>query len=954
MSAVSPKPTGLPAPFRLKVLLPVVLLIFAMLGSLYVANHWYQHASQRIKQESEETLGVLMRQLQDILAERLVLENLPQAKARLSATALHPRINTLLLVDENHQIIFANRYLWQGQEADRVSGYLPALATEAMARNLHHMDQGAGETQINGYFPLVLDLTHGSLRGLKRGTLYVEYDIATPLAAARAEAIRESAKTAVLSLFGALVLAFLLDRWVTRRLQRISDAARQLGEGNLGVRIDMAGQDEIATLAHQVDQTAVGLARKQEALRSTDALLQEHVQFMHTLIEAIPSPLFYKDAEGRYQGCNEAFLSYIGKARHEFIGKSVWDLSPVELAARYAAADQALFDNPGKQIYEAQVRYADGLFRDVIFNKATFHDSHGRVAGLVGVMVDITERKRNEEALRLAAKVFNTSNEAILVTDADNNIRSVNRAFTETTGYTAEEVIGQNPRLLSSGHHDKTFYRRLWESLESQGYWQGEIYDRRKSGEIYPKWTRINVVRDDQGKITNYVAVFSDISDRKALEERLQFLAQHDHLTGLPNRNLLRLRLEQAVETAMERGAGAIAPVALLLLDLDHFKTINDSLGHHAGDQLLRTVVKRLKSVLPESATLSRQGGDEFLMVMPRVDDLAHLSRAAETILATLANPFEVEGHPLTVTGSIGISLAPDDGNDFDTLLKKADTALVHAKQSGRNTFRFFTEAMNVSTLERLNLQQRLHQALERDELVLYYQPQLDLTSGKVVGVEALLRWRTEDGLVPPGDFIPLAEETGLIVPMGTWVIQEASRQARAWLDAGLPAMSVAVNLSALQFRRDDLLKTVGDALAANRLPASALELELTESILIQEVEATLATLKALNAMGVLLSIDDFGTGYSSLAYLKRFNVDKLKIDRSFVRDITSDGDSAAIVRAVVQMAASLKLKTIAEGVETDAQAAVLRATGCDEVQGFLFARPMPAAECEAYLRSKA
>ncbi len=944
----------LPAPFRLKRLLPVVLLLSAILASLYVAQHWYQHASQRIEQESRETVGVLMRQLQDILSERLVLDNLSQAKARLSATALHPRINTLILADEQHQVIFANRYLWQGQDAARVSGYLPREADEAMGRDQHRIELNEAGTVLSGYFPLVLDLTHGSLRGLKRGTLYVEFDMTAPLAAARSEAVEESLKTGALAVLGALLLSLLLDLWVTRRLQRISAAARRLGEGHLNERIGMAGDDEIATLARQFDETAASLARKQDALQQADAQLQEHVQFMHTLIEAIPSPLFYKDAQGRYVGCNEAFLTYLGKERHELLGKSVYDLAPKELADIYAAADRQLFDNPGKQVYESQACYADGSKHDVIYNKATFMDAEGRVAGLVGVMVDITERKRQEEELRLAAKVFDTSNEAFLVTDADNNIRSVNRAFCETTGYSAEEVLGRNPRLLSSGHHDKTFYRQMWEALNSQGYWQGEIYDRRKSGEIYPKWTRINVVKDDQGRVVNHVAVFSDISDRKALEERLQFLAQHDHLTGLPNRNLLRLRLEQAVESAMERGAGGINPVALLLLDLDHFKTINDSLGHHAGDQLLRTVVKRLKNILRESSTLCRQGGDEFLIVLPQAQDLARVSRAAETVLAALATPFEVDGHPLSITGSIGISLAPDDGSDFDTLLKKADTALVHAKQSGRNAYRFFTEAMNVSTLERLTLQQRLHQALERQELVLYYQPQLDLASGRVVGVEALLRWRTPEGLVPPGKFIPLAEETGLIVPMGAWVIQEACRQARTWLDAGLPPMTMAVNLSALQFHRDNLLITVGDALSAASLPAASLELELTESILIQDAEATLATLKAMNAMGVLLSIDDFGTGYSSLAYLKRFTVDKLKIDQSFVRDITSDGDSAAIVRAVVQMASSLKLKTIAEGVETESQAAALRATGCDEVQGYLYARPMPAAECEAYLRGKA
>ncbi|HJW04433.1 MAG TPA: EAL domain-containing protein [Azospira sp.] len=933
---------------RLRLLLPLVLLLCATVGALYVAHQWTTHSRDRIERESRETLGVLMQQLQDILAERLVLDNLPQAKARLSATALHPRIDTLLLVDERHQVIFANRYLWQGEEAARVSAYQEAVAQAAMDQDQHRIELAPSGSALVGYFPIVLDLTHGSLRGLRRGVLYVQFDMAAPLAEARQEAVRESLQTWALSLLGAVLLALLLDRWVTRRLNAISTTAQRLGAGDLTVRTNMAGQDEIALLAHQFDQAAESLARKQEALRSADAQLQEHVQFMHTLIEAIPSPLFYKDAEGRYVGCNEAFLAFIGKERHEFMGKSVYDLSPPDLAARYAAADQALFDHPGKQTYEAHVCYADGVYHDVIFNKATFLDTKGQVAGLVGVMVDISERKRQEEELRLAAKVFDTSNEAFLVTDADNNIRSVNRAFTETTGYTAAEVIGHNPRLLSSGHHDAAFYRSMWQALNAQGYWQGEIYDRRKSGEIYPKWTRINVVKDDQGRITNHVAVFSDISDRKALEDRLQFLAQHDHLTGLPNRNLLRLHLEQAIEVAQDEGT----QVALLLLDLDHFKTVNDSLGHHAGDMLLRAVVKRLKGLLRESSTLSRQGGDEFLIVLPQVRGLSQVSRTAERLLASLVEPFEVEGHSLSISGSIGLSLSPDDGSDFDTLLKKADTALVHAKQSGRNAYRFFTEAMNISSLERLTLQQQLHQALERNELLLHYQPQMDLATGKVVGVEALLRWNSPElGLVPPGRFIPLAEETGLIVPIGAWVLQEACRQARAWLDAGLPPLTMAVNLSALQFHRSDLRQTVADALTAANLPPAALELELTESILIQDAEATLATLKAMNAMGVLLSIDDFGTGYSSLAYLKRFTVDKLKIDQSFVRDLNTHADSAAIVRAIVQMAASLKLKTIAEGVETEAQAGSLRALGCDEVQGYLYSRPVPAAQCLAYLQ---
>jgi diguanylate cyclase (GGDEF)-like protein/PAS domain S-box-containing protein len=447
--------------------------------------------------------------------------------------------------------------------------------------------------------------------------------------------------------------------------------------------------------------------------------------------------------------------------------------------------------------------------------------------------------------------------------------------------------------------------------------------------------------------VTSVLGIFHEITERKAAQQRAEFLAHHDPLTGLPNRLLLRDRLEQALATA-RRSHGR---VALMFLDLDRFKTINDSLGHPVGDKLLQAVVARLTTCVRESDTISRQGGDEFVIVLRDARDSESVSRLADKIQQRMGEPFRIDQHALSTSFSIGIALFPDDGQDFDSLTQKADTAMYHAKHAGRNAHRFFTEQMNVQAVEHMHLETRLRRAIERAEFVLHYQPQTDLASGAITGVEALVRWQSPDqGLVAPAKFIPIAEETGLIVPLGKWVLGEACRQASAWQAAGLPPFSVAVNLSGLQFRRSDLLETVINALVLADLDSQWLELELTESILIQDAEVTLETARRLKAIGVRLSVDDFGTGYSSLAYLKRFAVDKIKIARPFVRDLVSDADDAAIVRAIVQMAHALKLRTIAEGVESAEVAEELRLSQCDEIQGYWIARPMPADALAAFV----
>jgi diguanylate cyclase (GGDEF)-like protein len=444
-----------------------------------------------------------------------------------------------------------------------------------------------------------------------------------------------------------------------------------------------------------------------------------------------------------------------------------------------------------------------------------------------------------------------------------------------------------------------------------------------------------------------YRRLEEEIEEREVAEQRVAFLAYHDVLTGLPNKGLARDRLVQAVADAKRHQRH----VALALLDLDHFKTVNDSLGHAIGDRLLQSVAQILGATLRQSDTVSRPGGDEFLMILKDLPDVDAVAPVINKVIEQLGKPLVVDGRELSISASIGIAMAPSDGEDFDTLLQRADTAMYRAKAEGRNTFRFFDDRMNAESVEKLTIRNGLRKALEEGQLILYYQPQIDLNTGRVFGAEALIRWQhPEWGLVPPGRFIPIAEESGLIVQIGDWVIEEACRQARRWLDMGFPPLTVAVNLSALQFRRGVVEQVVAGALAQAQLPAHQLELELTESVLISDVESVEARLRALKALGVKLAIDDFGTGYSSLSYLKRFSVDKLKIDQSFVRDLERHPHEVAIVRAIIQMANGLGLSTIAEGVETLQVTQSLRALGCQEAQGYWFAKPMPAQTFEQWL----
>ncbi|HEY0720515.1 MAG TPA: EAL domain-containing protein [Gammaproteobacteria bacterium] len=549
--------------------------------------------------------------------------------------------------------------------------------------------------------------------------------------------------------------------------------------------------------------------------------------------------------------------------------------------------------------------------------------------------------------LRKLSQAVEQSPVAVMITDSKGNIEYVNPRFCKVSGYSAEEVLGKNPRLLKSNHIPAAVYDDLWRTISSGQTWQGEMQNRSKQGRLFIEYATISPVFNAQGEITHFMAVKEDITERKAFEERLWQQSNFDPLTKLPNRALLLDRLDQA----MGRAHLENSKIALLLIDLDNFKTVNDSLGHEVGDEFLLQVAKRLQGLVREGDTLARIGGDEFALILSRAQTLYELEESAEAILQALVPVLKLGATDLFVSASIGIALHPQDGASSGELLKNADAAMYRAKASGRGTYRFFTPELNHQLEQRLQLETALRGALARNELSVYYQPQVDCSEGSVVGCEALLRWHSPElGHIQPDHFIPLAEETGLIIEIGRWVLGEACREARRWHDAGYPWLHVSVNLSLRQFHHRGLVGSVQKALRDSRLPPSALELEVTESILMEDVDHVAAVLAELKQLGVRIALDDFGTGYSSLSYLKRFPFNVLKIDRTFVRDVITNSDDAALCEAIIVMAQRLKLKVIAEGVETEEQYIYLCSRGADLLQGYYFGKALAGSEFRAQL----
>ena len=713
----------------------------------------------------------------------------------------------------------------------------------------------------------------------------------------------------------------------------------------------------------------VGVAKDiTEQLEASESLRDSEKRY-RMLAESISDVIFSTDNTLIPNYVSPSVLGVLGYSA-EWILKHGWNstvANPQQLVGIHALMERItnVLDKPDElaklrhaiptQLFLFDCLRADGRKIPIELRLVLVWDEQDNFEGILGVGRDISQQRRAEKDLRMAATVFEHSTSAILITDPAGYIVQANEAFTRVSGYEVSQVLDQLPSLLTVDEHQEAHLRYILKQLHQRGSWEGEVWLKRRSEEHYPAWVGITAVLDDEGDLASYVCFFTDISERKASEQRIHRLAYYDALTHLPNRSLFQDRLHSALQQAERQQAW----VVLMFLDLDRFKPINDSLGHAAGDRMLQEMATRLLACVSDDDTVARMGGDEFtLLLQPSPTRQIALNRAvnvAEQILNSLVTPFVLEGREFFVTASIGIALSPQDGNELSQLMKNADTAMYHAKERGKNNFQFYQADMNATALERLELESDLRHALEQQEFTLYYQPQFSGDGKRLTGAEALLRWRhPRRGLVPPVEFIPVLEELGLVVEVGDWVLTEACRQLKAWHLAKVRVPKVSVNISARQFADGQLGNRIASILKETGLPPACLELELTESILMREVDQAMQILAGLKRLGLSIAIDDFGTGYSSLNYLKQFPIDILKIDRTFVDGLPSGEQDAQIARAIIAMAHSLNLAVIAEGVETHEQLEFLREHGCDEVQGYLFGRPMPASRFEAQYSNEA
>ncbi len=686
----------------------------------------------------------------------------------------------------------------------------------------------------------------------------------------------------------------------------------------------------------------------QQALLDSQATLAHERSFLKSLVSTIPDLIWLKNPDGVYLSCNPKFEKLYGTSEDKIVGKTDYDFVSRDMAESFRKNDKLAMESGTSRTNEESLTFAadgyQGVFETI---KTPMQDENGKLIGVLGIARDITERKQLVEELELAGLVYQSSSEAIMVTDEKNHIIAVNPAFTTITGYSSEEACGQDPRLLQSGHHEASFYKNMWETLLAEGRWRGEIWNRKKTGEIYPEWISIGIIRKPDGTVHRHLALFSDITERKQSEELIWKQANYDQLTQLPNRRLFADRLAHEVRKAHR----AEHMMALLFIDLDRFKEVNDTLGHQAGDALLIEAAHRISGCVRESDTVARLGGDEFTVILSELDDASKIDRVAHAITKALETPFAIDGNAAYVSASIGITVCPGDAEDVETLLKNADQAMYQAKNLGRNRYCYFTSALQEKATGRSIMLADLRVALPLKQFLLHFQPIVELTTGRTFKAEALIRWNhPEKGLISPTEFIPLAEETGLINDIGDWVFNESTRWVKRWATLVENDFQISINKSPVQFQDASTRDYWLQHLHKLGLSGKNLNIEITEGLLLEENDRVSEKLLKFRDAGIQVSIDDFGTGYSALSYLNKFDIDYLKIDQSFTRNLTPDSDDLALSEAIIVMAHRLGLKVVAEGVENAQQHELLLKAGCDFGQGYYYSVPLPPEEFEALL----
>jgi len=927
---------------RLSLLIPFILVIVSLASSSLIYLQTDRANRNSIQKHAVTEATLQMGGLQNGLYNWLTAGDEQQALLSLSIAATYPSIRTLMLVDERHHVLMANRYRWKGKLARAEASYSDAEAERIIDSGVSQLAfNDAESTLLQGYFPLITEYKQGGLKKT-RGVLYVEYDISRELQAEKQETIAQALIFAGITLLASALIGILLHLLVTRRVNLLAVASARIAEGDYSARTGLQGVDELSALGRSFDLMAQRMTENVARQERGHALLAEAQQIAHFGSWELDSftgklewstqmfHLLEVDSSACVPSC-EAFLNVVHPDDRALVSQSCFHTQT---------------ENKPRQFIH-RLLMADGRIKWIEQRCTHYVDADGRVVRSVGTVQDVTSREEAALQLSIAAVAFETQ-EAILVTDKDANIIKVNHAFERITGYSQEEVLGKNPSLLSSGRQDKTFYRVMWEAINSEGRWSGELWDRRKDGEIYPKWLTITAVKN-RDKVTHYVAVFMDITGRKKAEEEIYSLAFFDPLTHLPNRRLLMDRMHIALgQSDRSRHCGA-----LMFLDLDHFKVLNDTKGHEFGDQMLIEVARRLSVCVRDSDSVARFGGDEFVVLLEGLsinenEAVVQAGLVAEKIRDSLSQTYLIADYVHESSSSIGVVLFNGAEVEAENLFKRADLAMYQAKEGGRNMVRFFEPAMQAVLEARTLMERALRQALPNDELELYFQVQTN-QDNTLLGAEVLLRWRNPVlGLVSPAEFIPLAEQTKLILPIGQWVLEQACARLKLWeTHPVLCNMRLAVNISPVQFHRPDFVRQVKTILAESGANPQRLELELTENLVLEDVEEAILKMTELKAFGVRFSMDDFGTGYSSLQYIKRLPISQLKIDQSFVRDILTDSGDAMMVQTIVAMARNFGYEVIAEGVEEHAQLSPLIKIGCASFQGYLFGRPVALGDFE-------
>jgi diguanylate cyclase (GGDEF)-like protein/PAS domain S-box-containing protein len=947
--------------YPLRVVLPLLLLVFS--SGLTALSHWIQ--THELEEENSQHLRQLGGHLGSALAGPVqdhVLDGQPTLVQReIERQATRREIALALFTNAGGQITQSSDFRLRGTALEHLEGAPPEHVLNQARRSLSaQIWKAAGRDVIWGVYPISQPPTPGLLRAEQPLLLLAKLDGASLREQAEFRLWRDSGLLMAGSALLTLLLWLYLSGAVDRRIRQLSQAMQRFVTGQTTQPPDIGGQDEIAQLGQQFGQLAADLTRHNQHLLQLNAQLQTEISSRmeteqalrdsesryRTLINQLPHRIFIKDRQCRYLACNKRYAADLGITEEQIVGCDDYQFHPPELADQYQTDDRRVMQSGDAIDIEERYRH-QGRERWIHTIKTPLRDESGAVTAVLGIFEDITERKQDEDSLRLAASVFDNSQDGILITDATRTIIAVNPAFVRMTGYSPAEAVGKTPRLLRSGLHDETFYQQMFDKLQATDHWQGEIWNRRKDGSTYVELLNISAVRDTSGNISHYVGVSTDIQSLKDTQQRLEQMAHYDALTTLPNRTMLADRLQQALAQA-ERHQQLLA---VCFLDLDDFKPINDRYGHATGDHLLIEVANRLKQSVRAGDTVARLGGDEFVLLLTNVMQIAELEQVLRRIQLEAAAPYAVDGKELRVSASIGVSIYPFDKGDADTLLRHADQAMYQAKQAGRNCYHLFDAEQDRQTQVNREELDRLRSALDAGELVLHYQPKVNLRTGQVVGAEALIRWQNpQRGLVPPLEFLPLAEGNDLIIDIGHWVLETALAQMATWRAAGLK-LPVSINIAARHLQQGNFVQRLRDSL--NRfpdVPPDWLELEILESTALQDLAHARQVLESCRHLGVHFALDDFGTGYSSLSYLKNIPADRIKIDRSFVQDILEDADDLALVEGVVGLATAFNRTVIAEGVETDEHGLLLLRLGCEIAQGFGIARPMPAEAIPAWL----